>query len=528
MPLPPHPYLENQVPVITGRLQHAPSSFRTVTMALDYVRSNFFLQTNQTPYRLPWSHPQDEVTIEQIVIHCLPGIYAPWKSGDQDPIDPKSGLPYNGETFPLGGNTPPVFNFRGIPPGVSIQGTSALDTIFDGRGRDGEFNHIFLFDVTAPESPVTHEDSFIDSVTIRNARSGSLSLPPDGAGIAIFSESKVQCTISNCFITDCDAGIAIDAYWPNPTRWLHSPVIVNNTFAFNRIGIFSGHLRIYLDPYNNPPGPGDWRGFARPRCFNNILDPRDPDGQFNSTVCFEGLHPSDLIIQTIAGNTINIDYNAYCQNASWYNQGLLPPYWINTVQPTSPRGAGPFSYGPPRFDLAPYMFSGGNQTSILYVNDTFRVLQLAGSNRTSRSPHDFRLTPMAQVNDGNSFFPNNLVNKGMDTSLGTLRFANYYTGNPLLTPDISAAPGLPLAVADIATFHAWDWDGEGFGNPRIEVRADFPEPPANSTSIDLGARRDGHLDHGRFHRRHPHLQPQRPRPERRLSGRRQHAGLLLQ
>lgn len=115
---------------IVGRLDHAPYAFRTVTAAIAYVRS----WAGQAPY-LPFDvdfGSGDIRTISYVVIECLPGLYGPSTSasglGD---LDPKSGLRFNGETFPIQ-----------VDDRICIQGTSALDTIFDARGRQ---THIFAY-----------------------------------------------------------------------------------------------------------------------------------------------------------------------------------------------------------------------------------------------------------------------------------------------------------------------------------------------------------------------------------------------
>lgn len=503
---------------IAGRIQQAPYSFRTLTAALMYVRTEFYTADpnhNINSYYLPWKMgPEEPWEIHHFAIHCLPGIYAPILQTDPTPpIEPKSGLLFNGETFPLGLHSNPNIAWNGIPPGVSIQGASALDVIFDGRGREGAYNHIFDFQIRTNVDFITHKNSFIDSVTIRNVRSSEYG-PPTGAGIVIRGEGKIQCVISNCFITDCEVGIAIDAYPPNPLTWLHSPTIVNNTIAWNRIGIWSGPLQTWQ------AFPANHLGHARPRVLNNIIDPRDPDAQFTATgtSCFEGLDPSDMVVQnrTLGAGPpiqVGIDFNAYPMNDQstvYYNNGIYPPGWSGVLQyGTGTRTVNP-TYGP-RVDLASFM----DMPSVLYVNDSFRVSEAWPNNISSRSPHDFRLSPMATPDDGTTFAENPLVNKGIDTSMGVLQFANAILDNSgnatALTPDIVGAstpistntciPGLPGPGAqnggfaeDYAYIHSWDWDCEGYGNPRVEERADFPGPPdGHSSFIDLGADEMGTL-----------------------------------
>jgi hypothetical protein len=91
-------------------LKHVPYPFKTITAAVQYIRDNQpgadLPYTSSTTPPVEWSYA---------VIHLLPGIYGPGTS-----IDEGSRLPRNGETFPIV-----------LPPRVSLQGTSALDTILD-------------------------------------------------------------------------------------------------------------------------------------------------------------------------------------------------------------------------------------------------------------------------------------------------------------------------------------------------------------------------------------------------------------
>lgn len=66
--------------------------------------------------------------------------------------------------------------------------------------------------------------------------------------------------------------------------------------------------------------------------------------------------------------------------------------------------------------------------------------------------------------------------------LASITFANSFVVND--------KPGLRMNVAnslDADEFHAWDWDCDGFGNPRIRCRSGFADPTNGLPSIDLGA-----------------------------------------
>ncbi len=435
-------------------LQHLPFSFKTVTAALDMIY-------NQLPV-LPYT--VNGKTVERYVIHCLPGLYGPIPANGPR-IDPRTGLPWNGETFPLE-----------IGERVSIQGASALNTIFDANYAA---KGIFIIRRRNHETTQTNfTKCFIDSVTIRGTR-GDCCGSGAQAGISIPANTGQlkykHVIISNCFIVDNFVGIAIDGY-PNEYP---SPVIVNNTIAWNRIGIWNGQW------FTQPGKPST--GYSRPRIFNNIIDSRDVLGVWNGdTSGFEGVDPSDLTIhqiKTSSGTVITVDqdYNAY--NPANVNKQKAFGTWPKTL----PRSSNP-SY-------QPIVTMSGSTGVVYFLNEMFYNVE--GSlvpNQGflgSRSPHDFRLSPvkvsLAGIKDLNP-----MVNKGVDTSLGTLRFDNFDTNDPLAAPEISDPPGLkgpgdPPNDTQYATMHCWDLDCEGFGNPRIVARAGYPAPPPNSTNIDLGA-----------------------------------------
>ena len=195
---------------IAGVLQQAPFSFKTLTAAVAYG-SQFVGFTKHFAII-----PPRDLRIRHVLIHCLPGLYG-LIDATHPRIDPQSGLPFNGETWPVT-----------IPSFVSIQGTSALDTIFDARLTD---THILA--VTDAGSSISHEESFIDSVTIRNAWSNS-NAPGSGAGIYIYSSGPVyvpsRIIITNCFINNNTVGIGIDSYAPQ-FDVPQEPRIINNTIA---------------------------------------------------------------------------------------------------------------------------------------------------------------------------------------------------------------------------------------------------------------------------------------------------------
>ncbi len=339
-------------------LLHASQPFKTITAAVDSI---WRLSPNSTTPPLPYqsaiahqfylTHYHVDYTVRwtHAIIHLLPGMYHP-DGGTRDPVN---GLRRNGETFPIW-----------LPPHVSIQGTSALNTVLDLDGFTHhptdesqsyaafEFGVFYdpmsgqpLLDPESPGVPVNGEDTFIDSVTImRGGRSavGWRHL----AGVLVYHHTAARPTISNCFFLFNDVGILVSAGEGQPDP--DDPVvhdgltIVNNTFAGNQIGVWNGQagpdrqdvnslsvLAIglsklivlnnvfdggYLDP-NIRCGPSGVASGAWPSTWTGTVPVSD----------FEGLCAEDMSVQVGANPTVYENFNAfevYGQNPSCrrYNQ----------------------------------------------------------------------------------------------------------------------------------------------------------------------------------------------------------------
>ena len=458
-----------------SRIQHAPYPFKTLNAAMRYIRAEFVNNNRVNYFKDPTT---GQYRIKRVLVHCLPGIYAPLLPNEVAPvIDPKSGLPYNGEKNAQGGAGFPIQ----MIDGVSIQGTSALDTIFDARGDEGNYAHVFEFNSNGTTVP-TFEDSFIDGITIRNARSSSGTPFPAGTAIAITGISKIYCRVSNCILAANHVGIVITCDTLATTTLKHSPILVNLTLAGNMIGIWSGP--------NTTAGQAF--GYSIPRILNCVIDRRDlrtnPLTQLTSSA-FEGLHPDDFTVQSVNANPVNLDFNAYDQSR---HTGLKPPGW-NLTSPW-PRGFTPPArptYNP-RVDLTPYVKKDATHdpgNTVLWVNDALRRFDQATTIDTSRSPHDYRLSPTSYDASNAGPSPNPLVNKGYHMDSGFSPGIQFKNGAPV----IKAPPGLSSGAEYLARIDAWDWDCEGFGNPRVETRSAFGAPPAGSTAIDLGADECGEI-----------------------------------
>ena len=486
-PLQNHPAGTGTIP---GVLQHAPYAFRTVRAAIAWFQGFPSGPSNQP---LPWTNnqtnpPQD---LAFAVVHCLPGLYGPrhWTTpANAEDFDPASGLPWNGEQFPID-----------VPPRVSIQGSSALDTIFDARGyvsvSQGWGQNIFRFQASSAGSEASqYRFSFVDSVALRGCRTHAA--PLSGAAIVIGRDPAlgtvwpVSPRITNCFIYGNYVGIGI-AMGAQHEGLEHQPQIVNNTIAWNEIGIFSGS--------------NAGTGAAEPIVHNNVIDRMIPAtatlpayfgglGTAGLTSCFEGLVGADLVATLASGACgSGTNFNAYDPAGAntgvmtWGSLGALPRVSTGVTAPV--------------VSLLPITgtWASGTRTTrgALFVRD---VLRAAGK---TAAPHDFRLAPTVGFAAG-GFAQNPLVNSGLSLANGSLLFLNQKLPFPT-----NALFGLPQVIASppgiqndgLATFHAFDWDCEGFGNPREARRtlgpvAIFPEPfgvAPCASRIDLGADEVGEL-----------------------------------
>lgn len=482
---------------IAGFLQHAPFSFRTLSGnkgAIEYVQRVFSTAaTATTPAitQLPWTHPSGRV-VTHVVIHCLPGLYGPRNpllAAGTEEIDPVTGLPWNGEILPIRLGHREQFDACPAYDRISIQGTSALDTIFDARGNDpsmpAAYRPRLVLQVLGrrsgcgPVGGTDHGQAFLDGITIRGARSWSSTPPasrtPEGSGICLSgNQAPIGIRITNCIITQNTVGIVLDAEAEQPpqgsyTAGAHTPLIVNNTIVGNDMGIWAGNLTV---PANPPSLP--YANTHAPAIVNNIIDPDTSGGlPLVPVSCFEGIFPGSVVVATAGGQPAGLDFNAW--NPSAANQGLLPngTNWVGAELgmpvpvPTLPA---------PRVDTRAFFH--------LYVRDLLR-----NQTGTDVSPHDLRISPFVSTTLG--------VPPGNHNPLVT---------SPLIATGINVAPvamaigtvipvegpGLPPGVDRVA-ITGWDYDCEGMGNPRIQSRWPVIDPPPPFGVIDIGADQCGDL-----------------------------------
>ncbi len=260
--------------VLPGFITHAPNAFKTVSAAIVYLNDAFRTPGPRSTPGLPvtYTFGTETRTVDYVVIHCAPGLYGP----SYQPVrHAPSGLDFNGETFPIH-----------VPERVSIQGTSALDTIFDARGNP---TNIFMFDRSENlGDPDHYRFSFLDGVTIRGARWDNTGPPtgsepnryPTGAGVLVTNKKvdgnwsgQLGPTISNCILTDNHVAIAVLDETLNPPVG-HDPAyqvnILHNTMTWNTVGIWNGGR------YSEPPPNFYIKGWAKLCCANNVVDTTPP------------------------------------------------------------------------------------------------------------------------------------------------------------------------------------------------------------------------------------------------------------
>lgn len=495
LPLSLHPHFDNdpssptwlQRP-ITGHLQHAPYPFRTLSGqngALAYIASRIepgFLACHQVPgsCNLP--------SISHVVVHCLPGLYGPRLS---QPIDARSGLPFNGEQLPI-----VLAN-----PRVSLQGTSALDTIFDARGT---VTAILVIAGTLASTSGTDQDQFVDGIAFRNAAAGTVS--GSGAGIWIRGATgdcfalAAAPTITNCFFSGNAVGLAIDSaafVGPNCVQFAnHRAIVFNNTFAWNSLGVWQGNLGAAVNPSLLAP---------RSVFANNLFALASPAGFPTALSCFEGVSSvqREVVLRGTSSlrdplTSLGMDFNAFPdgrsspnQTPACFNLGASIGSFLTAIPTSTPEVLA-------RVDLLPFTpLPGSSFRSTLFVADALR-----NAPNGVRSDHDLRLSPNVGV-PGVSGQPdpnltNPCVNMGIDAGLSSLldiRFNNttLLCSGQLGLPSyaIQPSPACPGTVGpgdvEEAPISAWDFDAEGFGNDRIVDPSGFPASPDGHGSIDIGA-----------------------------------------
>jgi hypothetical protein len=441
---------------------------------------------------------------------------------------------------------------------VSIQGTSALNTVFSlAEPAEPGAGPAFEFGVRDSSNlPINGQGTFIDRISIYGATVRTQTVPQTFAAIYIAEQEPSRPTITNCFIFRNGIGIAICATRDGVTPAVRhdGTTIVNNTFAFNECGVWNGQM-----PYAfTPPQTPHVFGVSRPILINNLFDTKDPSfdsangwrtsaaqpvaefcpypltwhgsilGQ-NIGMGFVGISRSDMTVASIgpgsqppspwAGNYNAYEYNPdpnapqhafynfqnYFPPGAGYRNTHLPAPWLDPLPPSGSRNVARLSgqWGP---SPAP-----GQARGVLYIRDLFCSLwKIGGHNpapgRFDLSAMDFRLSPtVAESWNGTGIKPGDVkeVNPLINSGFAILDLAAY----PIVMENglqLDHPPGyLPLESASQATwpFHAWLYDCEGYGNPRVyahPARIEVEPPDEPYGYIDIGADEVADLIHAGY------------------------------
>jgi hypothetical protein len=497
---------------------NAPYPFKTVTAAISYISALQHPPTVTSGY--DWKYA---------IIHCGDGLYAPdsFYTGTSG-YHPDNAMKPNGETFPIR-----------LPNYVSIQGTSALNTVFHAGGNptvnQRQLRSVFQFGMSADNTGV---GSFIDKISIYGAYEDPFRNHQNSAAIYCGQFAASTPTISNCWIFDNFVGLLLDApESETPDFTWHQVTLTNNTFAWNQCGIWNGMTDA------REPEPS-W-GVSRLIAINNLLDSNQTLSQENATgfglpdawvafggltgirTCFEGVAREDLTVASTAGTggPIDRDFNAYeCRPTAntpagfgGYNWGDALFMRVSTLPvtrvPPTPTLSQPWAPGSVPNAAVNVSPITGNQSvngsglrdaerGTLYVRDLFyNGARSAGGyfepdpNNIffDHCPGDFRLSPAeATYTTGSPNQPqaqHRLVDAGWYPVSGVSEFPLVMqNGLQMGTNNTNGWPGfLTLAPADQPTweFHNWNFDCEGIGNGRA-----WDHPAYSNTGyggIDIGA-----------------------------------------
>jgi hypothetical protein len=426
------------------------------------------------------------------VIHVMPGLLGPKGTGTEDRHAP-SGQFWNGEVFPI------VMLDR-----ISIQGSSALETVIDGRGNElpstrAVQGHLIEFSGQYPISysdagnprqstwasqygvPGTdprwqaHRESYLDGLMLRGATNVVQGIPGAGApaaAVLIYSEFfPLDPNISNCLICDNNTGIVVVTVElaPEGNFPVHIPVIQNNTIVRNICGFVDMDLR-----HNKQLEPN--YGRSGTQFLNNIFDNGAGDNTELLGVDGELLRVHEYkqgsgnwTLFTRHGGYVNAFVSSRVPAVgaqitvpcwSWSSPTLAPPR--TGVRPGCMRPAQPASSW---LEFAPWSYLNPHSSFFVYERlapfDSFNPVTQRGA-----GSHDLR-TPIAVYHDGTIPAP--------PPSLPVLTPPNWYM-NPCLDQGLDPGAGIDYRR------RVFDHDG----NPPAYYLA-----PANPKAIVLAGGNDG-------------------------------------
>ncbi len=472
-------------------LLHASWPFKTVTAAIAYIRSI----NPGASQPLPYQSPSTGVVWVQAIIHCLPGVYssATWH--------PDNGILGNGESFPIH-----------LPNNVSIQGTSALNTVFDILGDTGGNGPIFEFGVTGGGLKIEGENCVISTVSLTGARHRALQ-PRLSCAVMLERELHAAPTFTNCVIFKNEIGVLVSASHEGPVIAHDGTTFFHNTFAFNRCGLWNGQAGRFGN--SSPIDPA--RGLSRLIVVNNLFDASDTSlaryndcrvrswglTDFGSSACgFIGVCAEDMVVTSPipSGSVVGAQTNYNAWEEVYTGTPAVPLRFndVNIVVPSLPNCAIRLGSTQPTTDPSRQIqvitgFSSVGNTvprGILFVRD---LLCNTGFGRGDRSPMDFRLAP-AQAFAAGAATPPALRNRLVDNGWGT----GLATDFPMTMQNGLSLASRPGTVSLGSSQGSWPYsmlvyDAEGYGNPRYFNHPDYPPGTYSFGVADIGADELGDL-----------------------------------
>ncbi len=478
-------------------LLHAPYPFKTIngpTGALNYIPS------------LPYTSAVTGITWEYAIIHLLPGWYAPTTLNPNSYVNTGTQGPwhYRSNSVLASQEDFPIY----IPDHVSIQGTSALNTVFHLEAPNGSTNpqpaFVFGKRKTSNSPLYTGVGSFISSISIFGSTLKNVNKDYEKyAAIYFGTEAACHTTITNCWIFSNTIGILLDA--PTSAQSWHQVTIANNTFVWNGAALWNGQSQ-----------NSNSQGVSRSILLNNIFDRTLPSNDSGLTwpygfphvpgafrgvptfSAFEGIADEDLRITAATGSNPQTGiFNAW-ENIH-YNLAIKIG---NLPITTLPSGLTNPSNSP--VNLSAITGNTSNlRRGILFIRDLFQNGRFkSGSGTYYYSPQsashfdyclgDFRLAPSVANAASEPQAPSNLnplIDRGWSPTTGSNFPITFGNGRTLSNP-----PGFLALGSNQSTwpYSNWEFDCEGYGNPRILDHPKYVNYQSRSL-IDLGADESGLL-----------------------------------
>lgn len=453
-----------------------------------------------------------------VVVHLLPGLYGPEGT---ETCHAASGQRWNDDVFPIQ-----------MLDRISLQGTSALNTVLDARHvfDPAPAGPILMFEDTMPASygnlgtpeftrwhefsgnpKQTHGRSFVNCVRLSGCTRPSGVFPGGQPAAAVFVRSEsdpLSPQISNCFVADNNTGMLVLAKYLGGESYFvsHQPTLQNNNFVRNRVGF------VDMDDH----AVADTAGRSATIFLNNLFDNGndDPeagarwydlmgvDGELLKTPFYRlgAAHPWSPWSQN--GGYVNAFVSSRIRGGT-LPMDAVPSFGTITGTQRRPGMTVPTLPAGSRIEFAPWTTLRTNGQYFVYnrlaPHDTYNPTSMRGA-----GDHDLRTTitpkhtgvapapPPGLIVTGN-FYEAPLLDQGVDPRFQyrRSRWLHSSSGGGYTTEDLTLGPRIP-GTPQSPPFGGWTFDCEGFGNPRTAIDQVFT-PQRGLTATDIGADEIGEL-----------------------------------